>query len=824
MNSHDRFTERAKTAITKAEAAAAALGHIYVGSEHLLLGILREAGGQGARVLKQNGLTDAALTALVEQSAGRGDPGAPLEGLSPHARRIIELAIGDAGRMGHSFVGTEHLLMGLVREPDCTGAKVLTAAGADLNKLYTDLLALFGSASARPRTTEPPAPRPAGGAAVLTRGARRTDTRTLDLYSRDLTALAEQGALDPCIGREAALRRVMQILTRRSKNNPVLLGEPGVGKTAVAEALARRVALGEVPETLRGRRVVALDLPAMLAGTKYRGDFEERVKTVLREVQRSGDVILFIDEVHSIVGTGAAEGAIDTANILKPALSRGEVQLIGATTPEEYRKCIEADAALERRLQPVRLEEPSPEESEAILRGLRPRYEAHHGLVITDEAVAAAVRLSARYLPDRFLPDKAVDLMDEACAAVRLAGLAPTETLRELETRLEVLAERKAAAAQAQDFERAAALRDEERQARQTLESLLGRRGGPGDRPNVGAEDVAAVLSGWTGIPVSALTEDETQRLLHLEEALHRRVVGQGEAVSAVARAVRRGRAGVRDPRRPIGSFLFLGPTGVGKTELTKALAEAVFGDEKALISLDMSEFMEAHSASKLIGAPPGYVGHDESGRLTEQVRRRPYSVVLFDEIEKAHPDVANILLQILDEGRLTDARGRRADFRNAVVVLTGNVGAREIAGQGTPLGFGEPPDAETRETETKKRVLSELARRFRPELLNRIDEVVVFRRLTKEDMTALARRALTGAAERAAGAGVALTFTEAAAAALADAGFDPDMGARPLRRALRETVEDPLAELLLRGDLRSGDSAAVTVRDGKIAIDKTSA
>ena len=817
MNQHDRFTERAKTAIEKAEAAAQTLGHSYVGSEHLLLGIIREDAGQGARVLKQNGMTDAVLTARVEQQVGRGDPTAPAQGLSPRARRIIELAIGDAGRLGHNFVGTEHLLMGLVRESESTGAAILTGAGADLNKIYSDVLGLFGSGQ-RPA---PPPPRPGAGTAVLTRTARRGDTKMLDQFSRDLTELAERGRLDPVIGREKALRRVMQILTRRSKNNPVLIGEPGVGKTAIAEALAQKCVRGEAPEGLRGKRIVSLDLSAMLAGTKYRGDFEERVKTVLREVQRCGDIILFIDEVHTIVGTGAAEGAIDTANILKPALSRGEVQLIGATTPEEYRKTIEKDAALERRFQPVTVEEPTAEESEAILRGLRERYEAFHGLSITDGAITAAIRLSVRYLGGRFLPDKAIDLIDEACAAVRMAHLGPPEELRALEAQAEALSGEKNAAVLAQDYEHAAALRDKEQSVRRALEELRGHWDETGGRGAVGAEDVAAVLSGWTGIPVTALTEDETQRLLRMEEVLHRRVVGQDEAVSAVARAVRRGRAGLQDPRRPIGSFLFLGPTGVGKTELCKALAEAVFGDENAMISLDMSEYMERHSASKLLGAPPGYVGYDDGGHLTERVRRRPYSVVLFDEIEKAHEDVFNVLLQIPDEGRLTDSQGRRADFRNTVVVMTGNVGARCIAGGGQPLGFAEAPDGAQREAETKKQVLTELKRTFKPELLNRIDDVIVFRRLTLRDMDEITRRALSDAAGRAAGAGVTLRYDDASVAALAAAGFDPEHGARPLRRALRQYVEDPVAELLLRRELHPGDSAVLAVREGMLRIEK---
>jgi ATP-dependent Clp protease ATP-binding subunit ClpC len=632
-----------------------------------------------------------------------------------------------------------------------------------------------------------------------------------------------RGCLDPVIGREQPLRRVMQILTRRSKNNPVLLGEPGVGKTAIAEALAQRMVRGEVPDALRTMRLAALDLTGMLAGTKYRGDFEERVKAVLREVERSGDVILFIDELHTIVGTGAAEGAIDTASILKPALSRAGLRLIGATTPEEYRKCIEADPALARRFQPVTVDEPTAEESEAILRGLRERYEAHHGLTVSDAAIAAAVQLAVRYLPERFLPDKAIDLMDEACAAVRLEALAPPEELRALTERVEALAGEMEAAALARNFELAAALRDREREQRRALTALQSRwdARSPGCR-SVGPEDVAAVVSDWTGIPVSSLTEDEAAKLLRMEEVLHRRVVGQDEAVAAVARAVRRGRAGLRDARRPIGSFLFLGPTGVGKTELCKALAEAVFGDERALLTLDMSEYMEAHSASKLLGAPPGYVGYDRGGRLTDWVRRRPWSVVLFDELEKAHEDVCNMLLQLMDEGRLTDAQGRRADFRNTIIVMTGNVGARSITDRSAPLGFGGELDDQAREAETKKQVTAELHRRFKPELLNRIDEVIVFRRLTRADIGEIARRELAAAAVRAAAAGINLTWDDAAAEALAEAGYDPDHGARPLRRAVRSRVEDAAAEMLLRGELRPGDTAFVRVRDGHVCVERS--
>ena len=824
MNINDRFTERAKTALEKAQEAAEALGHSYVGTEHLLLGVLREDFGQGAKVLKKNGLTDGLVTELVEKYVGKGTPGATVQGLSPRAKRAIELAIGDAGRLGHSFVGTEHLLMGILREPDSAAARIITSTGLDLNRLYTDVLNMFGAQNDRPASRQS-----VGAAAPMGRSAaagRRGDTKTLDQYGRDLTDLANKGRLDPVIGRDREVRRVLQILSRRSKNNPVLIGEPGVGKTAVAEGLAGKIALGDVPEDLRGKRVVSLDLTAMLAGTKYRGDFEDRIKNVLKEVQRSGDVILFIDELHTIMGAGAAEGAIDAANILKPALSRGEVQIIGATTLDEYRKHIEKDAALERRFQPVQVDEPSPEESAEILKGLRDRYEAHHKLSISDEAIEAAVRLSARYINDRYLPDKAIDLIDEACSAVRMETLTPPEELQAAEARITALAGEKDEAVKAQDFERAAALRDKEKAAREELDALRKKWdvSQSGHRSTVTAEDIATVVSGWTGVPVTSLSEDEAARLLHMEEVLHRRVVGQDEAVEAVSKAIRRGRVGLKDPKRPVGSFLFLGPTGVGKTELCKALAEAVFGDENAMIRLDMSEFMEKHTVSKLIGSPPGYVGYDEGGQLTEKVRRKPYSVILFDEIEKAHEDVFNILLQIMDDGRLTDSQGRHVDFRNTIVVMTSNVGAKSITDDGKRLGF-DHGTAETDETrrngEIKKQVMTELRRTFKPEFLNRVDDTIVFRRLTQEDIDTIAGKMLDVIAERMQGLGVTLEYTGAAVRKLAEAGFDPAYGARPLRRTIQSAVEDAAAEQMLAGTLKSGDAALADVADGEVSVRK---
>ena len=821
-NNADRFTERAKTAIEKAQEAAEELGHSYVGSEHLLLGIVREDGGQGAKVLKENGLTDDLLTELVEKYVGKGTPGTPIQGLSPRAKRAIELAVGDAGRLGHNFVGTEHLLLGILREPDCTAARIIAGTGLDLNKLYTAVLNMFGAGVAASRGAARPTVGSAAGRAPRSKG----DTKTLDQYSRDLTEMARKGQLDPVIGRDEEIRRVIQILSRRSKNNPVLIGEPGVGKTAIAEGLAQKVALGDVPEDLRDKRIVSLDLTGMLAGTKYRGDFEDRIKNVLKEVQKCGDVILFIDELHTIMGAGAAEGAIDAANILKPALSRGEVQIIGATTLDEYRKHIEKDAALERRFQPVTVDEPTQEESLEILRGLRDKYEAHHKLTISDEALEAAVKLSARYINDRYLPDKAIDLVDEACSAVRMETLTPPEDMKAVEARITALTGEKDEAVKAQDFERAARIRDQETEQRKELDELRKKWNVSqnGHRTTVTPEDIATVVSGWTGIPVTSISEDEGQRLLHMEDILHKRVIGQDEAVTAVAKAIRRGRVGLKDPKRPIGSFLFLGPTGVGKTELCKALAEAVFGDENAMIRLDMSEFMEKHTTSKLIGSPPGYVGYDEGGQLTEKVRRKPYSVILFDEIEKAHEDVFNILLQIMDDGRLTDSQGRHVDFKNTIIVMTSNVGAKNITDRGAQLGFdhGAGENAEKSEDERiHDLVMGDLKRTFKPEFLNRVDDIIVFHRLTQENINAIAGNMLAAVAKRMENMEVKLTWTDAAVNALGEAGFDPAYGARPLRRTIQTKVEDAVAELLLTGEIHAGDTVLVDAAEGKVTVTK---
>jgi ATP-dependent Clp protease ATP-binding subunit ClpC len=732
--------------------------------------------------------------------------------------------VAEAARLGHSYMGTEHLLMGMLREYDCLGTRLLSAAGIDINRLYTDLLSsLGGDFNAHPPSFQGPAA--TGHAPVQPKAQhRRSDTKTLDQFSRDLTDLASKGTLDPVIGRDNEIQRVIQILSRRTKNNPVLIGEPGVGKTAIIEGLAQKVVSGDVPENLKGKRVVTLDLSGMVAGTKYRGDFEERIKTAMDEVQKAGNIILFIDELHTIIGAGAAEGAIDAANIIKPALGRGEIQVIGATTLNEYRKHIEKDAALERRFQPVTVDEPTTEETIEILKGLRDRYEAHHKLKITDEAIEAAVTISIRYINDRFLPDKAIDLIDEASSRVRMECLTAPPDLKALETKLEAVIKEKDEAVRSQNFEKAAKMRDEETKLNAQMKELRERweKTVVDKRETVTPEDIAAVVSSWTGIPVTSLTEDESRRLLRMEEILHKRVVGQDEAVTSVSKAIRRGRVGLKDPKRPTGSFLFLGPTGVGKTELCRALAEAMFGDENAIIKIDMSEYMEKHTVSKLIGSPPGYVGYDEGGQLTEKVRRRPYSVVLFDEIEKAHSEVFNIMLQIMEDGVLTDAQGRRVDFKNTIIVMTSNVGAKKITDDKKPLGFTAVEDSGIKsQEEIKSNVMTELKRVFKPEFLNRIDDIIVFHQLSKENIREIAGNMLKDVADRVANLGITLTAEDEAIGLLAEAGFDPIYGARPLRRTIQSTVEDGIAEKMLDGTFSAGDTVVLKAVDGKVEITK---
>lgn len=809
----NKFTPEAEEALRLAQEAAGELGHGYVGTEHLLLGLLREESGVAHAVLTEAGLTDEMITELVKRTVGAGLPGSnPTQGLTPRARRVVELAMEDSIRGGCNFVGTEHLLSGILREGNNMAARILRAAGCDNRKLYT---ALMQKLQDQPRAQQP------------NRQEARDDSKlkTLREFSRDLTADAGRGKLDPVIGRDVEIQRVIQILSRRTKNNPVLIGEPGVGKTAIAEGLAEKIAMGDVPDDLLDKRILSLDLSGMVAGTKYRGEFEDRIKKALEEVKRSGNIILFIDELHTIVGAGSAEGAVDAANIFKPALGRGEIRVIGATTLNEYRQYIEKDAALERRFQPVQVGEPSQEASLEILRGLRERYEKHHKLTILDEALEAAVRLSSRYISGRYLPDKAIDLMDEAASRVRMETEEVSPELKSIEEKIASVRKDKAAAVEAQNYEKAAELRDiEQNYCKQAEEEREKRRHGNTRHRPVTANDIAAVTAEWTGIPVTKISEDESDRLLHMEDRLHERMVGQEEAVHAVARAIRRGRVGLKDPNRPIGSFLFLGPTGVGKTELCKTLAEAMFGDEKAMIRIDMSEYMERHTVSRLIGSPPGYVGHEEGGQLTEKVRRRPYSVVLFDEIEKAHEDIWNILLQILEDGRITDAQGRTVDFKNTVIVMTSNVGADHIVSAGNQMGFDARDSAGDEKAvfaRTRETVMEELRRTFRPEFLNRIDDIIVFRRLTQADITEIARRMLLGTSQRMEAMGVKLTADDDAVAELAKEGFDPRYGARPLRRAIQEKVEDAAAEKLLDGTLKAGDTARLSLQGDHLLITK---
>ena len=816
----NRFTSRGEKVLRLAHESASSLGHGYVGSEHLLLGLVRENEGIAGKILKASGITEAALLSKLRELIGTGTPGImPPRGLTPRSKRIIEHAFNEASHMGSTYVGTEHILLGIIREGESSAIRILESMHADLNRIASEVISAVGG--------EMP---DAGGDkndyhTPKHRASRDTQStpKGLAQFGKDLTDLARKGKLDPVIGREREIARMLQILSRRTKNNPVLVGEPGVGKTAVAEGLAQQITEGNVPESLLNKRIFMLDVSAMLAGTKYRGEFEERIKSAIREVNRAGNIILFIDELHIIAGAGGAEGAVDAANILKPALSRGEIQIIGATTLEEYRRHIEKDAALERRFQPVNVGEPTLEEAIRILNGLRDKFEAHHGIKISDEAITAAVELSSRYINDRHLPDKAIDLIDEAASKARLFSLTPPEDLKELEDKIKKLEQEKDEKVRAQEFERAAALRDEERSLRTRLTELKGSwKGTHSPDGEIGSESIAAIVSEWTGIPVVRLTETETERLLQLEEILKRRVVGQPEAAAAVARAIRRGRVGLNDPRRPIGSFLFSGPTGVGKTELCKALAEALFGDESALIRVDMSEYMERHSLSRLIGSPPGYVGFDEGGQLTKQVRRKPYSVILFDEVEKAHPEIFNIFLQILEDGILTDSQGRRVSFKNTVIVMTSNLGAEHIRDI-KRLGFGTAESSADRQAMISSKISEELKRAFRPELLNRIDEIIIFRQLTTDDLKKIAALLLDTTRRRAVEIGFDLNWTDAALTRLTELGFDPAYGARPLRRVIQAHVEDKIAETFLRGDRAKNSALTIDVSpNGDITINHT--
>ncbi|GIN58946.1 ATP-dependent protease ATP-binding subunit ClpC [Lederbergia ruris] len=802
-----RFTERAQKVLALSQEEALRLGHSNIGTEHILLGLVREGEGIAAKALYGLALSPEKIQKEVENLIGRGNEQSQNLHYTPRAKKVIELSMDEARKLGHSYVGTEHILLGLIREGEGVAARVLTNLGVSLNKARQQVLQLLGNNEANAHGSS---------------SSSNANTPTLDSLARDLTAIAKEGTLDPVIGRSKEIQRVIEVLSRRTKNNPVLIGEPGVGKTAIAEGLAQQIIQNEVPEILRDKRVMTLDMGTVVAGTKYRGEFEDRLKKVMDEIRQAGNIILFIDELHTLIGAGGAEGAIDASNILKPSLARGELQCIGATTLDEYRKYIEKDAALERRFQPIQVDEPTIEESVQILEGLRDRYEAHHRVTITDEAIEAAVQLSDRYISDRFLPDKAIDLIDEAGSKVRLRSYTTPPNLKELEIQLETTRKEKDAAVQSQEFEKAASLRDTEQRLREKLEKTkkTWKEKQGQENSEVTMEDIAQVVSSWTGVPVSKIAATETEKLLKLEEILHSRVIGQEEAVKAVAKAVRRARAGLKDPKRPIGSFIFLGPTGVGKTELGRTLAEAMFGDEDAMIRIDMSEYMEKHSTSRLVGSPPGYVGFEEGGQLTEKVRRKPYSVILLDEIEKAHPDVFNILLQVLEDGRLTDSKGRTVDFRNTVLILTSNVGAEALR-RNKYVGFSIQ-DGEQDYKDMKSKVMEELKKAFRPEFLNRIDEIIVFHALEKPQLKEIVTLLADQLVKRLEEQNMHLEITEAAKDKITEEGFDPEYGARPLRRAIQKLVEDRLSEELLKGGIAPGQHILVDVEKGELTVKAT--
>ncbi len=840
MYSFSDFTPKANGAMNAAMETAGEYGHTFVGTEHILVGLLKQEDSVAAQVLNEAGIFADAMEEKLSSAYGKGIPSSPNPNdFTPRSKRIIQTATAHAVELGHEYIGTEHLLLALLSDTDSYAVRFVKEAGADpagLRQAIRDILGSNGvSEDSADFTSEDVASQnsfknsplaslfgfgaPKQSAPSKSGGSSKT--KTLDQFGRDLTAAAKKGEIDPVIGRQTEIDRVIQILSRRTKNNPCLIGEPGVGKTAIAEGLALKISQGEVPDELRDKRIVALDLTGMVAGTKYRGDFEERIKAAIDEVTTAGNVILFIDELHTIMGAGSAEGATDAANILKPQLARGKFQVIGATTINEYRKHIEKDAALERRFQPVTVGEPSEEDAVLILKGLRDRYEAHHKVRISDEAIETAVKLSSRYIADRFLPDKAIDLIDESASRVRLNRQTEPDDIRELDAKVKSLAGQKDEAVNAQQYERAASLRDEERKAREQLEQ---RRSQWKDdtakmRSDLTTEDIAGVVSQWTGIPVTQLTKEESERMLHMEELLHERIVGQDEAVKAVAKAIRRGRVGLKDPKRPIGSFIFLGPTGVGKTELCKALAEAMFGDENAMIRLDMSEFMEKHTTSKLIGSPPGYVGYDEGGQLTEKIRRKPYSVVLLDEIEKAHPDVFNTLLQVLEDGHITDSQGRRVSFKNTIIIMTSNVGAHLLTERKKSLGFGA--DSSAADFGSKEMVLDELKKTFRPEFLNRVDDIIVFDKLTDENIRQIAGNMLKGLAKRMAAMDIGFETAEGVDEAIAKTGFDEVYGARPLRRAIQSRIEDPLSEAILEGRFAAGDTVVCRAEGDRYVFEK---
>lgn len=807
MYRFNNFTQKANDVLNLAVKAAENFGHTYIGSEHILIGILKENTSRGAELLAEKGITLDKVEDLIRENTGVGNPTAlSPEDFTPTAKRILEMSFQIARGMRNSFVGTEHLLLALLREGDSGAVKLIRAFSVDEESLLEEFVNDLTRSDSDYKNSKS--------------GKKgKSNTPTLDEFGTDLTEKAQNGGIDPVIGREKEIERVIQILSRRTKNNPCLIGEPGVGKTAIAEGLALKIVKGEVPELLEGKKIVALDLTSMVAGTKYRGDFEERIKKAMDEVKKAKNVILFIDEVHTLIGAGAAEGAVDAANILKPALARGEIQVIGATTIDEYRKNIEKDAALERRFQSVMVGEPTEEEAVEILKGLRDKYEAHHKVKISDEAIENAVKMSSRYIADRFLPDKAIDLIDEAASRVRLKAFTAPPNLKSMEQEIKRLQQEKASAVKSQDFESAAKYRDKEKELQTLLdeEKEKWRNASGRELKEVTTEDIANVVSSWSGIPVTQLTKEESERLLNMEKILHERIVGQDKAVSAVAKAIRRGRVGIKNPARPLGSFIFLGPTGVGKTELCKSLAEAMFGSEDAIIKLDMSEYMEKHTVSKLIGSPPGYVGFDEGGQLTEKIRRKPYSVVLFDEIEKAHPDVFNMLLQILEDGVLTDSKGRKVSFKNSIIIMTSNVGASKIVDNKSALGFG---GEENEKRNIEDLVMEDLKKTFKPEFLNRIDEIIVFNRLEKDDIKEIAKRMLKSLKKRLADMDMEIEFTDAAIDSLADAGFDNVYGARPLRRAIQQKIEDPLSELILENKVKAGEKCTVDFKDGEFTFD----
>jgi ATP-dependent Clp protease ATP-binding subunit ClpC len=807
----ERFTDRARRVVVLAQEEARMLNHNYIGTEHILLGLIHEGEGVAAKALESLGISLEAVRQQVEEIIGQGQS-APTGHIpfTPRAKKVLELSLREALQLGHNYIGTEHILLGLIREGEGVAAQVLQKLGADLNRVRQQVIQLLSGYTGGKETA--PGEAPPQGSMVL------------DQFGRNLTHLARETKLDPVIGRDKEIERVMQVLSRRTKNNPVLIGDPGVGKTAVVEGLAQKIVKGDVPETLKGKQIYTLDLGALVAGSRYRGDFEERLKKVLKEIKSRGDIVLFIDELHTLVGAGAAEGAIDAASILKPMLARGELQTIGATTRDEYRKHLEKDAALERRFQPIDVNEPTVAHTIDILKGLRDRYESHHRVSFTDDALVAAANLSDRYISDRYLPDKAIDLIDEAGSRMRIRRMTAPPDVREVDEKIAEVRMQKESAVDSQDFQRAQSLKDEEQEliAERSRREQEWKSGELDVLSEIDEEEIAEVLSAWTGIPVFKLTEEETQKLLRMEDELHKRIVDQEEAVHAVSKAIRRTRAGLKDPKRPSGSFIFLGPSGVGKTELSKALAEFLFGDEGALVQLDMSEYMEKHTVSRLIGSPPGYVGYEEGGQLTEAVRRKPFSVVLFDEIEKAHPDVFNTLLQILEDGHLTDAQGHTVDFKNTVIIMTSNLGTRDIQ-KGTTLGFSPGGDAEVTYEKMKDRVMEELKRSFRPEFLNRIDEVIVFHSLSREHVKMIVDLMIRRVEEQLQSKDVDIELTDRAKEVLAEKGYDPALGARPLRRTIQRMVEDPLSEKLLYKEFTAGQTIIVDARDGEVVFEAAS-